>query len=128
MFEQASKMKLRFETERGYITTEDLWDIPLIGNGLSLDNIAKFLNKKVKESEEESFVIKKSDVNDIVELKFNIVKHIISSKLADIEVNEKRLESKAKKEALMEAIENREKDDLNNNSIEELRKMLEDLQ
>ncbi len=41
MFEEASKLKLRFETTRGLVAVEDLWDIPLIGNnGFSLDILA----------------------------------------------------------------------------------------
>ena len=60
MFERASKLKLRFNTEKGMVTTEDLWDLPLLQrNAVDLDSLAKNLNKAVKESGEESFVLKK---------------------------------------------------------------------
>ena len=64
MFEKATRLKLRFETVRGYVTTEDLWDIPLSAvNGFCLDTIAKNLNKKLKELEKADlcgFIFKKN--------------------------------------------------------------------
>ena len=50
MFEKASRMKLRFNTQRGVLSVEDLWDLPLI----QLDNIAIALNKKLQESKTEA--------------------------------------------------------------------------
>ena len=41
LFEKASKMKLRFSTTKGVLSTEDLWDLSLE----SLDRIAKNLKR-----------------------------------------------------------------------------------
>lgn len=55
-FEIASRLKLRFETAVGMISTEDLWTLPLTSNSkVSLDSLAVSLNKELKGSEE-SFV------------------------------------------------------------------------
>lgn len=128
MFEQASKMKLRFVTNRGSVTTEDLWDLPLTNSGgFSLDCVAKALNKAVNESEEESFVVKKSTANVLVKLKFDIVKHVIKVKLDEITVNKKAAETKAKKERILSILADKEDDALKNESPEELKKILDSL-
>ena len=59
MFEKATQEKYRFETTKGLVNTEDLWDLPLVGGNCCLDDIAKDLNRDVKENEEESFIVKK---------------------------------------------------------------------
>lgn len=127
MFEQASRLKLRFDTARGMVTTEDLWDIPLINSGVCLDDIAKTLNKLVKESGEESFVVKKSRDNAVLTLKFDIVKHIIGVKLADIEAQEQATEVKAKKAHIMSIISDKQDDELKGKSVKSLKKMLDEL-
>lgn len=90
MFEEASRTKLRFTpTNGGIITTEDLWDLPLLSStGVCLDDLAKKLNQKLKDESEESFVVKKSKTKSRTELQFNIVKHIIQHKLDVIEKTE----------------------------------------
>ena len=99
MFEKASRLKLRFDTPKGMITTEDVWDLPLTSrNGASLDNLAKDLNRTIKETEEESFVADKSARNTVLELKFDIVKHIIEVKKAELTASKKAVEIKAEKE------------------------------
>ncbi|RKZ35289.1 MAG: hypothetical protein DRQ49_19675, partial [Gammaproteobacteria bacterium] len=70
LFERASKQKLRFNTAKGTIDTEDLWDLPLQSKkNISLDLIAISLSKAVKESSEESFVEVKNTINKELELK-----------------------------------------------------------
>ena len=81
MFEKASRMKLRFNTQRGVLSVEDLWDLPLI----QLDNIAIALNKKLQESKTESE--KKAKRQKILDL---------MAKKQDAELEGKSLEELAK--------------------------------
>lgn len=128
MFEKASKLKLRFETERGNVTTEDLWDIPLVApNNMSLDHIAKTLSRALKEDEEESFVIAKSTKNYDLELKFEIVKHIIKYKLQEKEKRENEAANKLKKEKILSILADKEDDALKGKSVASLKKMLDEL-
>ncbi len=124
MFEKSSKLKLRYSTDRGLINTEDLWDLPLLP---SLDNLAKDLNRELKESEEESFVVQKNTVNEIIELKFSIVKHIIKSKLEENTRVENEVAKKLQKEKILSIIASKEDEELKDKSTGDLKKLLEDL-
>ena len=77
MFEKAARLKLRFSTDRGQLSVEDLWDLPLSGNGLNLDKITMALSRQLKEESTESFVLKASRSTDMLQLRFDLAKHII---------------------------------------------------
>ena len=125
MFERASRMKLRFDSEKGKLSTEDLWDLPLTTrNGMNLDTIAKTVNKALKEEGEESFVEKKSNKSSILELKLNILKHIIQYKLDLAEKKENAMLEKANQEKIMGIIAEKEDEALKGKSIDELKSML----
>jgi len=129
MFEKASKLKLRFASKRGYLSTEDLWDIPLTNEAdLSLDNLAKTLSREIKLSEEESFVIQKSSAGSIMELKLDIVKHIIQVKLKSMKDAEDKVINTTKIQKLQSAIMRKEDASLEDQSLGELMKKLKKLQ
>ena len=124
-FEKASRLKVRFNTVKGDITVEDLWDLPLTSrNGADLDTVAKSLNKAVKDSGEESFVLKKNSANTTLDLKFDIVKYVIKVKIEEAEASKKALENKGKKEQLLGIIAAKESEDLQGKSLEELKEMV----
>lgn len=123
LFEQASRLKLRFQTAKGLLSTEDLWDLPLT----NLDTLAKSLNKQVKETEEESFIEVKSSANEKLETMFEIVKHIIKVKLTEREIAKVAKENAAKKVQILELIHQKKNESLANMPLEELEKMLADL-
>lgn len=127
MFEKASRMKLRFSTPVGLLSTEDLWDIPLIGKKVCLDDLAKSLNKELKENGGESFVLKTNRVNEELTLKFEIVKHVISVRLAEQEAMENVKRLKEKKQKIMEIMVEKENESLKGKSLDELKTLLESL-
>ena len=127
MFEQASKLKFRFVTQKGNLTTEDLWDLPLSSTGVSLDSIAIELNKKIKDNSQESFVAKKTNINSILELKLDILKHIINCRQLAIEEENNAEDRKRKKEQIMNIIADKEDDSLKDKSVKDLQKMLNEL-
>lgn len=124
MFEKASRKKLRFNTNYGVLTVEDLWDLSLE----DLDEVAKQLNKKVKESEEESFIKKRSSSNVALNLMFDIVKHIIEVKLKEKERKESQVAKKAKQEKLLKLMEKKQEQELEEKSMDELKAELEALE
>lgn len=123
MFEKASRLKLRYKIGSGIVNTEDLWDLSLE----NLDSLAKSLNKSLKEASEESFIQKKTSANSALELKFELVKFVIKTKLEEAEKVKTASEKRAKKQLLMEIIAKKELEGLSSKSADELRKELESL-
>lgn len=121
MFEKASRVKLRYSTNRGVLSVEDLWDLSLE----QLDPIAINLNKRLKESQTESFI--KTRTKDTTELKFNIVKHIIDVKLQEQEERIVAAEKKAKRQKILDLMAKKQDAELESKSYEELAKELEAL-
>lgn len=123
IFEYAVRNKVRFPF-KGMISVEDLWDLSLT----NLDSIYKTLNKQVKQSEEESLLSTSANVDTELEVKIAIIKHIVSVKLTEKENAEKAAAKKAQKQKIMSIIATKENEALQNSSIEELNKMLDELE
>lgn len=122
MFEYATRNKVRFPF-KGVISVEDLWDL----SPTNLDTIYKTLNKEVKQSEEESLLSTKATVDKELDVQIAIVKHIVAVKLAEQEAREKASAKKAQKQKIMAIIATKQDEALHNSSVEELQKMLDNL-
>ena len=122
IFEYAVRNKIRFPF-KGMISVEDLWDLSLT----NLDSIYKTLNKQVKQSEEESLLATKTSVDTELEVQIEIVKYIVSVKLKEQEAREKATAKKAQAQKIMSIIATKEDEALQNTSVEDLRKMLDEL-
>jgi uncharacterized protein (UPF0305 family) len=126
-FEKASRLKLRFETAKGALGVEDLWDLPLRENGASLNSLAKTLNRKIKDEGEEDFVSPSTRANTILELQFDLVKHVIEIRLAEVEAAARLQEKREKKQKLLEIISRKQDAALEQAPVEDLEKMLAEL-
>ena len=122
IFEYAVRNKVRFPF-KGMISVEDLWDL----TPANLDSIYKTLNKQVKQSEEESLLNTKTTIDKELDVQIAIVKHIVSVKLAEKEAREKESAKKEQKQRIMAIIASKQNEALQNSSIEDLQKMLEEL-
>lgn len=126
MFEKATRQKLRFDSPKGQMSVEDVWDLPLKhATRFDLDTLAKAINREIREQEEESFVEAPSKANETLKLKLDIVKHIIDVRKAEVEAREKAQERKREEEVILGIIERRERQELENLPTEDLRKRLE---
>jgi len=121
MFEKATRAKLRFETSKGALSVEDLWDLPLSArDGFDLDSVAKAASKKLKETQEESFVKPATVSNTEHELKLEIVKFIISVKLKEKTEREEAATKSETKKKLMEVLARKQDAALESLSAEEI--------
>jgi hypothetical protein len=129
MFEKASRLKVRFDSGKGQLTIEDLWDLPLTSNAnrANLDDIARGLHKQLKNDDDVSFVIKDKKSDTTVQLKFDIVKHIIEIRLAEDEARSKAHENSVKKQSILQLIAERQNEELKGKSLDDLKAMVAEL-
>ena len=130
MFEKASRLKLRFDTNKGMLSVEDLWDLPLMSatNKVNLDDIARSLHRQLKNDDDVSFVNLDRKSDKVVQLKFDVVKYIIEVRLAEADAAKITRENREKKDRLLQLIAERQDDDLKNMPLDELKKMVAELQ
>jgi hypothetical protein len=128
MFEQASRLKVRFDSPQGLLTVEDLWDLPLTSTRrANLNDIAKGLNRELKNADEEDFVNRSAKTDSVVKLKFEIVKHVIDVRLTENETARQATEHREKKQRLLELIAKKQDESLAARSVEELQAMVAEL-
>lgn len=129
IFEKASRLGIRFTTVKGNITADDLWQLPLSSTTgkINLDDIARGVSAKIKESEVESFVHKSTKANDLEKLRLDIVKRVIEVKLEESEARKNEKLVAERKQALLEALSNKKADSLTKMSEAELEAELKNL-
>ena len=125
IFEQASKQKLRFLTPRGNLTVEQLWDLPLDKGEVNLYQLATELVAEVtsKPEAELSFFKKATTKNEVAELKFNIVKHIVTTKVTELEAKQNEAVIKSEIAELDKLIAAKEAESKASLSLEQLKEM-----
>lgn len=123
MFLKASRERLRFTTDKGLLSVEDLWALSL----QQLNKIAKALNKELKVSAEEDFLGDTSVEDTITKLRFDIVLKIIEIKKEEAKVKREASSRKERKQKLLGILAEKEDDVLKGMTPEEIRKELADL-
>lgn len=129
IFEVATKTGLRFNTPVGNISVEDAWNLPLTSaKGVSLDSVAKSVNKELKTLDEESFVTPSTNTGrSTLELKLTILKHIIEVRLEERKSAELKTANQAKKKRILEILSEKQDKALYEKDAAELEKMLDEL-
>ena len=125
MYLQAARLKLRFPSGKGELSVEDLFDLPLSSsNRASLDDTTKEVNRQLKEAGEESFVTTTTKVNSVLQLKLDILKDVISIKLAENLAATFAKKNAEQRKLIMSLIEQKKQGQLAEMSVEDLEKML----
>lgn len=119
MFETAVRNKMRFPY-KGQISVEDLWDLDVN----ALDGVFKTLNSEVKVSQEESLLRTRSKESEELMVQIEIVKYIVSVKLAEAEARKNAEANRAKRQRILGILADKQESDLKNKSPEELQAML----
>lgn len=129
LFEKVSRKKLRFPTERGDLTTEQLWDLPLTSEGrLSLNGIGMGFQAAIREMGQDSLIDVGTDPN-ITEarLRLAVIKHVISVKQAENAATIERANKKQEREKLLELLARKQDNALEDMSVAQIQERLDSI-
>ena len=122
LFIHATKHRFRFDTSRGQIDIEALWQMPLTSKDeYNLDTVAKFIARSIRAMEEESFVSLRTTANETMSIKLEIVKTIIADKLETLNAAKNEAAIKAKKEVLIGALAAKENEAILSMSADDIK-------
>lgn len=129
LFLTANRSKFRFQTASGIITTEDLWDLPLSDTRkANLDDIAKDLNKQLKDTNEEQSFVKPATAATVktneIKAKFDLVLLVIKTKMEERDAAKALADKQANKQKIMALIDKKKDEALAGKSAEELQALL----
>lgn len=124
MYKKALRTKLRFSTTKGKLTTEDLFDLSLT----DLNNLAIALDKKLSETPRKSFISDITPDTQEDELRFNIVKDIITLKLVERNAAQNAKAKAAEKAQLLEILHRKKNEALENLSVAEIEAKIAELE
>lgn len=96
LFEIATRNRYRF-TYKGVMTVEDLWDLSVD----ALDATFKTLNRQKKTADEDSLLAVKSAEDTELANKIELVKYIVSIKLAEADERVNAAEKKAQRDKIL---------------------------
>lgn len=131
LFELATRENYLFESVKGLLTVQDLWNLPLtVTNNqarASLDNIAVSLNNQLKGSQQESFVTETVKTDVVLANKLEIVKHIIAVRKQEAKVASEAKAKADEKARLLALLAKKQEQSLESLSEDEIKAKLEQL-
>lgn len=130
VFETATRKKVRFDTSKGSLTVEQLWDLPLTSaKGLSLDGVGRQIVAELSALDQGSLVETAPSAEKAeLTLRLGLIKRVIEVKQAENAANRERIAKAAERDKVLAALAARENADLANQSADDLRKKLAELE
>lgn len=123
IFEKASKVRIRFASTKGLLTTEDLWALSL----RQLNTLAKGLNKTLKDAVEEDFLEAANKADTETKLGFDIVLHILRFKEAEGKTRAEAADKKAEKAKLLAVLDRKQDASLEGMTEEQIKQKIDAL-
>lgn len=122
MYKQASKLKLRFVTSVGVLSTDQLWDL----SQTNISNAIKAVKKVLKKNDDDelSFLEDTKVVDVENQLRFDILKDIYLTKKKEAEELRNVAETKEHNQKILSLIAEKQDSKLKDMSIEDLEKLL----
>ena len=128
VFKEASRLNLKFKTTKGELNVIDLWQLSpntLADYEYDLKNKLSLVNTKVVHRNQNS---KKTDEQKLDELRLAIVSDILNTLEQESNEAKTKAEVNAKKQELLELLQEKKKENLKNLSEEEILERINSLQ
>lgn len=119
-FKEATRSKTRFQTTKGPLSAEQLWDLSLE----DLDNTAVKLQDEYESSKGKSFLNKRTVKDKGLKLQFDVVLEVLETKKEESEKAKQALEDKAYNQKILEVMAGKKDKALEGKSLKELESML----
>jgi len=120
LFTTAVKTGLNFQTSRGVVLPQDLWNMPLTCKGdFNLDTISRDLLKKIRSTQEDSLV-SVSKVDSVDELRLEVLKFIIADKQAEAAASKLAVANKQERDVLLALKAKKQQDQLGALTVDEI--------
>lgn len=124
MYKQAAQSKLRFDTPKGALTTEQLFDLSMTDLSATIRKVNIALKKEQAVDDELAFLEGKDIVETQNSLRFKILKDVYLTKKEARDVAVIDDEKRKQRQRIAEIIAKKRDETLENKSLEELEAML----
>lgn len=126
MYKRASKLKLKFQTTRGMLSVEQLWDLPMKELATSIKEVKKTL--KAADLDDELSFLSDTKTTTVAEaenqLRFEILKDVYMTKKEEIEAAHTAAEIKEHNQKILARMAKNNEKALDELPNEELQKLL----
>lgn len=123
IYQEASRLKLRFSTTQGLLSVEQLWDLSLAKLATAIKE-AKNKIQKDNPDDELSFLDENKNVDIEAQLTFDVLKDVYVTKKQEMDAAKTTADNKAHNEKILGLIYDKEQKEMGEKSIEELKAML----
>jgi hypothetical protein len=121
MYKQASQLKLRFSTNVGQLSVEQLWELSQTTLSIAIKSVKKILKKN--DDDELSFLEDTKEVDVENQLRFNILKDVYLTKKKEADELRNTAYIKAHNQKIDSLIAEKQEGKLREMSIEDLEKL-----
>lgn len=119
-FKLASQQKLRFQTNKGLLSVEQLWELSLT----ELDELAVSLETEHKASGKKSFLVKSTPKDKTAKLRFDVVLDVLNTMAEEANALSEAAEIKAHNSKILNLMAEKQDEALKGKSLKELEAML----
>ena len=133
IYKQAAQQKLRFESKRGLLTTEDLFTLPISKGEINLRDLAISVNKKLTKFDTEipDFLSDEASTQtkeqQLLQLQLDILKDVIETRKEENQQVTEAYKRDQERAAIRELIAKKKQENFEDLSIDELEAKLESI-